>query len=76
MVVGTLAAPRLAVDAKGTLITGGAAVATGGLSLLARATWDRLVRSKTPCETAAKQGMEALQDRFAEFPLKTEAQAR
>ena len=76
MVVGTLAAPRLAVDAKGTLITGGAAVATGGLSLLARATWDRLVRSRTPCETAAKQGMEALQDRFAEFPLKTEAQAR
>ena len=68
MVVGTLAAPRLAVDAKGTLISGGAAVATGGLSILARATWDRLVRSKDPCQTAAEQGLEVLRDRFAEFP--------
>ena len=68
MVVGTLAAPRLAVDAKGSLISGGAAVATGGLSVLARATWERLVRSKNPCDTASKQGIELLQDRFAEFP--------
>jgi hypothetical protein len=68
MVVGNLAAPRLAVDAKGTLISGGAAVATGGLSILARATWDRLVRSSNPCETAAEQGLQVLQDRFAEFP--------
>ena len=68
MVVGTLAAPRLAVDAKGTLISGGAAVATGGLSILARATWERLVRSKDPCQTAAEQGLEVLRDRFAEFP--------
>jgi uncharacterized protein involved in outer membrane biogenesis len=68
MVVGTLAAPRLAVDAKGTLLSGGAAVATGGLSILARATWDRLVRSKNPCETAAEEGRQALQDRFADLP--------
>jgi hypothetical protein len=68
MVVGTLAAPRLAVDAKGTLISGGAAVVTGGLSILARATWDRLVRSKDPCQTAAEQGLEVVRDRFAEFP--------
>jgi hypothetical protein len=67
MVVGTLAAPRLAVDAKGTLISGGAAVATGGLSILARATWERLARSKTPCETAAEQGLAVVRDRFAEF---------
>lgn len=68
MVVGTLAAPRLAVDAKGSLISGGAAVATGGLSILARATWDRLVRSRNPCEAAARQGLESLQGRFAAFP--------
>jgi hypothetical protein len=68
MVVGTLAEPRLAVDAKGSLITGGAAVATGGLSILARATWERLVRSRNPCDTASKQGLEILQDRFADFP--------
>ena len=45
-----------------------AAVATGGLSILAKATWDRLVRSGNPCETAAQQGREALQGRFAAFP--------
>ena len=71
MVVGTLAKPRLAVDAKGGLISGGAAVATGGLSILARATWERLVRSKNPCETASKQGIELLQERFAAFPEET-----
>jgi hypothetical protein len=76
MVVGTLAAPRLAVDATGTLITGGAAVATGGLSILARATWDRLVRSRTPCETAAEQGIKVLQDRFAEFPARSGTQSQ
>jgi len=70
MVVGTLAAPRLAVDAKGSLITGGAAVATGGLSILAKAAWDRLARSKAPCETAASEGIAALQDRFSDLPTK------
>jgi hypothetical protein len=74
MVVGTLAKPRLAVDAKGTLISGGAAVATGGLSILARATWERLNRSKNPCETAAQQGLEVVQDRFAEFPARSGTQ--
>jgi hypothetical protein len=73
MVVGTLAAPRLAVDAKGGLISGGAAVATGGLSILARATWERLTRSKDPCGTASKQGIEILKGRFAEFPTEIPA---
>jgi len=68
MVIGTLAAPRLAVDAKGSLISGGAAVATGGLSILAKATWNRLARSGNPCEAAVQQGREALQGRFAVFP--------
>jgi len=68
MVVGTLAAPRLAVDAKGSLITGGAAVATGGLSILAKAAWGRLARSKAPCETAVKEGIAVLQDRFSDLP--------
>jgi hypothetical protein len=47
---GTLAAPRLAVDEKGVLISGGAAIATGGLTLLARGIWDRLSRSGDPCQ--------------------------
>jgi hypothetical protein len=67
MVVGSLAAPRLALDTTGSLISGGAAFATGGLSILARATWNRLARSATPCETAADDGRELLQDRFADF---------
>ena len=31
-IVGTLASPRLAIDQTGVLVSGGAAVATGGLS--------------------------------------------
>jgi hypothetical protein len=76
MVVGTLTKPRLAVDAKGTLLSGGAAVATGGLSILAKATWERLNRSKDPCETAAQQALEVLQGRFAEFPARSETQSQ
>jgi hypothetical protein len=47
-VVGTLAKPTLAVDEQGVLISGGAAVATGGLSILAKAAWQRLARDKKP----------------------------
>jgi len=66
-VVGTLAAPRLAVDETGVLISGGAAVATGGLSVLARAAWTRLSRSKNPCEDTAKESIELLGDRFSDL---------
>jgi hypothetical protein len=63
-IVGTLAAPRFAVDEAGVLISGGAAVATGGLSVLAKATWDRLSRSRKPCIDTADKGKQALGDRF------------
>lgn len=66
-VVGTLAAPRLAVNEQGVLVTGGAALATGGLSLLARAAWDRLMRSGKPCDTIAGQAVKALGDRFPDW---------
>lgn len=73
-VVGTLAEPELAVDEQGVLITGGAAVATGGLSILARAAWDRLGRAADPCEAARKQAEEALAGRLAELePVRAEA---
>lgn len=39
---GTLKEPALNVDAAGTVTTAGAAVATGGLSVLAKSLWDRL----------------------------------
>jgi hypothetical protein len=68
-VVGTMAAPRLAVDEAGLLISGGAAVATGGLSILARGIWDRLSRSKTPCEDNARRAIEELGDRFPDLAI-------
>jgi hypothetical protein len=63
-VTGTLAAPRLAVDETGVLVSGGTAVATGGLSILAKMAWDRLSRSKDPCNDVAKEGKKALAKRF------------
>jgi len=60
-VVGTLAAPRLAVDEQGVLITGGAAAATGGLSIIATTVWDRLTRSGSPCRETEKQARKGLQ---------------
>lgn len=66
-VAGTLAEPRLAVDQQGVLVSGGAAVATGGLSILARAAWDRLSKSRDPCGDVAKQAIAKLGDRFPRF---------
>lgn len=49
---GTLAHPRLALNKKGALVSGGTAVATAGLSILAEGMWDRWVAtSKNPCES-------------------------
>ena len=53
---GTLANPRLALDVKGAALSGGAAVATGGLSILAEGLWDRWVATaKNPCERLIMQ---------------------
>jgi hypothetical protein len=68
-IVGTLASPRLAVDETGLLISGGAAVATAGLSVLARAAWTRLSRSKTPCIDTAEESIELLGDRFSDLKV-------
>jgi len=53
-VAGTLAEPRLTLDPKGTLVSGGAAVVTMGLSILAKTAWDRAFRAKDPCGEALK----------------------
>jgi hypothetical protein len=66
-VVGTLAAPRLAVDEAGVLI--GAAVATAGLSVLARGIWDRVSRSRTPCKDTSDQALEELGDRLPDLAI-------
>ena len=54
-VAGTLADPALTFDPGSAVVTGGAAVATGGLSLLATAVWDRITRASDPCAAAAKE---------------------
>jgi hypothetical protein len=66
-VIGTLAAPRMAVDEKGVLLTGGAAVATGGLTLLASAVWDRMRRSQDRCAKISEEAVEILSDRFPDL---------
>jgi hypothetical protein len=66
-VVGTLASPELAVDEQGVLLSGGAAFATGGLTILARAAWNRLTRSSDPCRAAATAGIEKLGEPFPSF---------
>ncbi len=48
---GTLANPRLAVDRKGVAVSGSAAIATAGLSIVAEGLWDRwVVTAKNPCD--------------------------
>jgi uncharacterized protein involved in outer membrane biogenesis len=47
--VGTLAEPAVGVDKKGTLLTGGAVVATGGLALVAKAAADRATGETDRC---------------------------
>ena len=66
---GTLASPRMGVDETNVLVTGGAAVATGGLSLLAKGLWDRVSRSKDPCKQVSEQAIEELGSRFPDLVI-------
>lgn len=52
---GTLAKPSIVVDPVGTSIAGGAAVATGGMSILFTAAWNRVFKSKDPCGDSLKE---------------------
>ncbi|MBL8201617.1 MAG: AsmA family protein [Chromatiales bacterium] len=54
-VTGSLAEPGIGVDPKGVLFTGGAAVATAGISILAKGVWDRMFRAEDPCAVAAEE---------------------
>jgi len=55
MISGTLASPRLTLDPEGALIEGGAAVATGGLSFLAKRFKDRFLSEKDACGAAVNE---------------------
>ena len=52
---GTLQSPRISLDARSSVTATGAAVATGGLSLLARGMWDRLSAEASICEEESKK---------------------
>ena len=57
---GNFSHPRLGVNAKGVMVSGGAAVATGGLSILAEGMWDRWVAtSVNPCKAIFEQQNQA-----------------
>ena len=49
---GTLAAPRMRVDEKGAILEGGAAIASGGLTILAKGLHGRFLSDDDPCNTA------------------------
>jgi len=52
MVTGTLGGPLMTIDPESTALYGGAAVATGGLSILALGLKDRLLSLEDPCKQA------------------------
>jgi len=54
-VAGTLGSPTLTLDRRGAAISGGAAVVTGGLSILAQAAWNRTAQAMNPCGKALQQ---------------------
>ena len=54
-VSGTMLKPSLSLDSKGAAVTGGAAALTGGLSLLAQATWKRTFGSRDACGKALEE---------------------
>jgi len=55
---GTLAHPRIGLDKKGTLLTGGAAYMTGGLSVLIKGALDRATAEGDHCQTTLEKAGE------------------
>jgi hypothetical protein len=55
MISGTLASPSLTLDPEGVLVEGGAAVATGGISIVAKRFKDRFLSAKDACGKAVAE---------------------
>ena len=55
---GTLAKPAIELDPTRASVATGAAVATGGLSILFKGVWDRYFTSRDPCGEALKRDAE------------------
>ena len=74
MIGGTLASPSLILDPERALIEGGTAVATGGISILAKKFKDRFLSAKDACGEAvadADPDFQAVKESY--YPLITEA---
>jgi len=52
---GTLAQPSITLDAPRAAVTGGAAVASGGLTLLGESLFNRFLRQRDPCGKVVKE---------------------
>ncbi|MEN8129752.1 MAG: hypothetical protein ABFS45_06065, partial [Pseudomonadota bacterium] len=55
--VGTLSRPQISLDPKSTVVEGGAAVATSGLSILVKSLWKRWFGSRQICRKVAEQAI-------------------
>lgn len=60
---GTLSRPRITLNPKGTAVEGSVAVATLGLSILAKGIWQRRFASREICEKVAAKAIEARRER-------------
>jgi len=65
-VTGTLGKPALVIDPEGALIEGSLAVATAGLSILAKGLKNRFLSDKDPCGTALADADKKIADRKSE----------
>jgi len=71
-VTGTLTRPRLGVDPKNAMFEGGFAVATGGLTIVAKSLYTRWFGEKDPCVRLEKEAEEYRQTKQLEAEQKTE----
>ena len=60
---GTLSSPRIGLNREGTVVEGGAAVVTLGLSILAKGIWKRWFGSREICEKVAAKAIEIRRER-------------
>ena len=62
-VTGTLAQPRISLDAQGSAVKGGAAIMTAGMSIFAEGLWKRWVSSGKACEKITERAEKQRRDR-------------
>ncbi|MEH6591384.1 MAG: hypothetical protein V7746_14080 [Halioglobus sp.] len=73
-IAGTLAYPSLALNVEGAAVSGGVAVATGGLSILAEGMWDRWVATaRNPCESVINRVIKDKKGDYQELLLGLES---